>query len=134
MPTEYTNLVSALADTGYPCAEYGWKTRPDGTYLVVGLDYEAGKQEGDGVKTDRSFSVSVDAFFAKLSDRAAVAGKVEAALASCLGDSWELNSIQHETETGLFHIEWVGEVFGTITAPPEPVPDTEPEATEDGDA
>ena len=134
MASEYETLVEKLKATGIPFAEYGWKTRPDGTYLVVGLDYEAGRLEGDGAKADRAFSVSVDAFFTKLSDRAAVAGKVEAALASCLGDSWELNSIQHETETGLFHIEWTGEVCGTITAPPEPVPDTEPEATEDGDA
>ena len=129
MPTEYETLVNALQDTAYPCAEYGWATRPDGTYLVVGLDYEAGRQSGDGAKQDRSFSVSVDAFFRKLEDRAEIAGTVEGVLNTCLGESWELNSFQHESDTGLFHIEWVGQVVGTITAP-------EPENTqpEGGDA
>ena len=42
MPSEYEALVSALQATGIPFAEYGWKTRPEGAYGVVSLDYEAG--------------------------------------------------------------------------------------------
>ena len=119
MPTEYETLVNALKGTDIPFAEYGWKTRPDGTYGVVSLDYEAGTLDGDGRKQDRSFSVSVDVFFRKLSDSAGAAATVEGVLETCCGNSWELNSIQYETDTGFFHIEWVCEVTGTITAPPE---------------
>ena len=119
MPTEYTALVEALQNTNIPFAEYGWKTRPDANFGVVSLDFEAGSLNGDGGKQDRAFEGSVDVFFRKLSDRATMAATVENVLATCCGDSWELNSIQHETETGLFHIEWVFRVAGTITAPAE---------------
>ena len=127
MPTEYTALVEALQQTNIPFMEYGWETRPEGTYGVVSLDFEAGALNGDNGKQDRSFEGSVDVFFRKLSDRAAVASTVEDVLGTCCGSSWELNSIQHETETGLFHFEWVFKVNGTITAPPAP------EAPESGD-
>ena len=103
MPTEYTALVEALQNTNIPFKEYGWETRPDANFGVVSLDFEAGSLNGDGGKQDR----------------ATMAATVESVLAACCGDSWELNSIQHETETGLFHIEWVFRVTGTITAPAE---------------
>lgn len=112
MPSEYEELVNALKATSIPFAEYGWATRPDGTYGVVGLDFEAGTQQGDGQKQDRSYSVSVDVYYRSLSDRDEVTGIVEGVLALYCGDSWSLNSVQHETETGLFHIEWVCEVTG----------------------
>ena len=128
MPEEYTALVGALQDTEIPFAEYGWKTRPEGTYGVVGLDMEAGSLAGDMGKQDRAFDVKVDVFFRKLADREGIAGTVEEALGACLGAAWELNSLQYETETGMFHIEWIGKVTGTITAP-------EPQETqESGDA
>lgn len=117
MPSEYEALVEALTSTEIPFAEYGWKTRPDGMFGVVGLDYEAGSLEGDGLKQDRSFGGSVDLYYRNLSDRAGAMGLIEAALVSCLGDGWELNSVQFETETGLFHVEWTFEVTGTIAAP-----------------
>ena len=118
MPTEYEALVEALQQTDIPFKEYGWETRPEGTYGVVSLDFEAGAMNGDGGKQDRAFECSVDVFFRKLSDRATVAATVEGILETCCGDSWQLNSFQHETENRLFHIEWVCQVTGTITAPP----------------
>lgn len=121
MPDEYTALVEALQNTNIPFSEYGWKTRPENTYGVVGLDMEAGSLAGSEGKQDRAFDVKVDVFFRKLADMAEIAGAVEAALSSCLGACWELNSIQYETETRLFHFEWIGQVTGTITAP-EPDP------------
>jgi hypothetical protein len=120
MPDEYTALVEALQNTNISFAEYGWKTRPEGTYGVVALDMEAGSLAGSDGKQDRAFGISVDVFFRKLSDRAEICGTVEAVLAECLGSGWELNSIQFETETGLFHFEWIGQVTGTITAPEPP--------------
>ena len=119
MPEEYTALVEALQNTNIPFKEYGWETRPDANHGVVSLEFEAGDLNGDGVKQDRAFEGSVDVYFRKLSDRATMAATVESVLNTCCGDSWELNSIQHETDTGLFHIEWVFRVTGTITAPAE---------------
>jgi len=107
MPSEYEALVSALQATGIPFAEYGWKTRPEGAYGVVSLDYEAGSCDGDGVKCDRSWEASVDLFFAMLSDRNVMVPEIESVLTDVCGDAWEMNSLQHETAPGLFHIEWV---------------------------
>jgi len=119
MPSEYTALVEALKNTSIPFKEYGWETRPDANFGVVSLEFEAGSMYGDGTKQDRAFEGSVDVYFRKLSDRATLAATVETALTAACGDSWELNSIQNETDTGLFHIEWVFRVTGTITAPAE---------------
>ena len=42
MPSEYEALVAALKLTSVPFAEYAWKTRPEGAYGVVALEFEAG--------------------------------------------------------------------------------------------
>jgi hypothetical protein len=109
MPKEYEALVAALKLTDYPCAEYGWKTRPEGSYFVAGLDFEAGSLAGDGVKTDRSWSGSLDAFFHLLEERDNVIETAEEILEEVFGSSWTMNSMQYETETGLFHAEWTFE-------------------------
>lgn len=111
MPQEYEALVAALTLTGIPFAEYGWKTRPEGAYGVVSLDFEAGTLNGDGEKLDRSFSGSVDLFYPKLTDREELIDEVEETLAEILGSSWALNSTQYESGTGLFHVEWTFEVM-----------------------
>lgn len=110
MPNEYEALVAALKLTDIPFAEYGWRTRPTGTYGVVSLDMEAGSLNGDGGKQDRSWEASVDVFFSKLSERANVISEIEETLTEVCGNSWELNSSQDESTTGLFHIEWVCDV------------------------
>ena len=119
MPTEYEGLVTALKATVIPFEEYGWKTRPTGTYGVITPDMEAGSVEGDGEKLDRSWEASVDVFFPRKADRRTVISTVENALRSVCGASWELNSTQYETQTRLFHIEWICEVFGEMTGEPE---------------
>ena len=108
---EYSDLVNALKATDIPFAEYAWKARPEGTYGVITPDFEAGTITGDGMKADRSTEVSVDLFFEKLTDQDTLEGTIETVLLNCCGDSWELSSRQHESETGQFHIEWVCEVF-----------------------
>ena len=115
MPAEYETLVAALKLTEIPFAEYGWKARPEGTYGVVSLDMEAGSLNGDGGKQDRSWEASVDVFFSKLSERANVISEIEETLTEVCGDSWEMNSSQYESTTGLFHIEWVCRLMGMIT-------------------
>ena len=124
MPSEYEALVAALKLTSIPFAEYGWKTRPEGAYGVVQLDFEAGSLDGDGEKLDRSWEGSIDLFYPKLTDRSDLIEEVEETLTAITGSSWQLNSTQYETGTGLFHVEWVFEVLDT----PEPDPDPKPES------
>ena len=119
MPAEYEALVAALKTTDIPFAEYDWRPRPEGTYGVVSLDFEAGTENGDGEKDDRKWAFSVDVFHYMLSERADLMAAVEEILTEVCGNSWELNSIQYESSTGLFHIEWAGELFGTVEATEE---------------
>lgn len=132
MPSQYEALVAALKLTSYPVAEYGWATRPEGAYLVTGIDFESGSLSGDGVKQDRSWEGSVDAFFRTLTERDEMIGAVEEILTEIFGASWEMNSLQHERDTGLFHIEWTFTALDTPEEEPEPAPeaDTEPEGND----
>ena len=123
MPDEYKALLDALKETKTPVAEYAWKTRPEGAYYVISLDMESGNLNGDGEKLDRGFEGSLDLFYRKLADRKSLVSQTETILDNVCGSSWELNSTQYETETGLFHVEWVFEVFDGET---EPEPDPEP--------
>jgi len=122
MPSEYEALVAALKLTDIPFAEYGWKTRPEGSYGVVTLDFEAGTATGDDQKLDRSWEASVDVFFSKISERNDIIETVEEVLEEICGSSWALNSNQYESSTGLFHLEWVCVLIDT------PEPEEEPEA------
>ena len=121
MPSEYEALVAALKLTSTPVAEYGWKTRPEGAYYVVGLDFEAGTMNGDGEKLDRSWEGSLDLFYPKLTDRDDLIEATEEILTEIFGASWYLNSTQYEQSTGLFHVEWVFEAMDN------PEPDDEAE-------
>ena len=110
MPTEYEALVEKLKETEIPFVEYEWKNRPDSTYGVVSLDFEDGSEEGDGEKIDRTWQASVDVFLYRLSERDDVIGAIEGVLREVCGSGWWLNSIQYETDTRLFHYEWVCEL------------------------
>lgn len=109
MPSEYEALVAALKLTNTPVAEYGWKTRPEGAYYVVQLEGESGQLNGDGEKQDRAWEGSLDLFYPKLTDRNDLIDATEEILTEIFGASWELSSTQYETDTGLFHVEWVFE-------------------------
>lgn len=113
MPSEYEALVAALKLTSIPFVEYGWKTRPEGAYGVVQLDFEAGTMDGDGGKQDRCWEGSVDLFYQKLTERGDLIEEVEETLAAVCGNSWHLNSTQFENDTGLFHMEWVFQCLDT---------------------
>lgn len=126
MPTEYVSLVEALkslkqaedskAETPVyhylPMAEDGWNTRPDTvSYGMVQLDFEANADRGNDYKESTSYEGSVDLFSMNRSG----AGWVELICSTldqyCEG-SWSLNSHQYERDLGLFHWEWVFQVFG----------------------
>jgi predicted chitinase len=119
VPSEYEALVAALKLTDTPVAEYGWKTRPEGAYYVVQLDFESGQLNGDGEKLERSWEGSLDLFYPKLTDRDDLIEETEEILAEIFGSSWELNSTQYESGTGLFHVEWVFEALDTPQDEPE---------------
>ena len=110
MPSEYEALVAALKLTDIPFAEYGWKKRPEGVYGVVSLDMEVSSLDGDGEKQDRIWEASVDVFLPLLSDRGDATETVEETLTAVCGSAWRQNSVQYESTTGLFHIEWICEV------------------------
>ena len=113
MPSEYEALVAALKLTDTPVAEYGWKTRPEGAYYVVQLEFESGQLNGDGEKLERSWEGSLDLFFTKLTDRNDLIEETEEILDEIFGSSWYLNSTQYENGTGMFHVEWVFEAMDT---------------------
>ena len=119
MPSEYEALVAALKLTDIPFAEYGWRTRPEGAYGVVSLDFEAGNLNGDMAKLDRAWRASVDLFCKMLDERQALIIEVESAIEGVCGASWGLNQVQYEQDAGIFHYEWECQVTGTVTEPQE---------------
>ena len=119
MPSEYEDLVAALKLTSTPVAEYGWKTRPEGAYYVVQLEGDRGSLDADGEKLDRSWGGSLDLFYPKLTDRNDLIDQTEEILTEIFGASWDLNSTQYETGTGLFHVEWVFECLDEPEDDPE---------------
>ena len=127
MPSEYEDLVAALKLTSVPFAEYAWRTRPEGAYGVVSLEFEAAHLDGDDAKNDRVWEGSIDLFYPKLSDRSDLIEEIEETLTETVGNSWELNNTQYENSTGLFHVEWV---FQVVNTPEEPEPEAEPVTTE----
>ena len=131
MPSEYEALIAALRLTSTPVAEYGWKTRPEGAYYVVSLDFESGTFNADGERLDRSWEGSLDLFYPKLTDRDDLIEATEEILAETFGASWHLNSTQYEHDTGLFHVEWV---FEAIDEPEPDPPVAEPAAEENQEA
>lgn len=110
MPQEYEELVSALRETGIPFAEYGWKPTPESDYGIISLEFEADSLDGNDRKQIRAWEGSVDVFFRDISRRALITAQVEEALKSVCDASWRAESFQHESNTGLFHKEWVFQI------------------------
>lgn len=98
--------------SGIPFAEYGWDKRPDGDYGVVAIDFEGESFIGDDLKVDRTFEGSVDLFFFRLADQETYRETVELILSEYCESGWQMSSFQHESGTGLFHIEWTFSVYG----------------------
>lgn len=121
MPTEYTNLVTALKaltqgerpnQVKLPMAEDDWNTRPETvSYGIVSLDFEADALRGDNIKVATAYEGSVDLFSLQRSGAGWVELITETLTEHCEG-CWSLNSHQYERETGLFHWEWVFQVEG----------------------
>ena len=105
----YDELVRELqAIQGVAFAEYEWKTRPNGNFGTVQLDFEAEDDDGDDCHQDRAWEGSVDLF--THGKEMLIVAAVESALESVCGGSWYLNSEQYEQETGLIHREFVFQI------------------------
>jgi len=121
MPTEYTNLVTALKALTQgeepnvktlPMAENEWNTRPDSdSYGIVALDFEADALHGDNIKVCTAYEGSVDLFSRKKDGDGWVEEIVNTLTAYCDG-AWSLNSHMYERENRIFHWEWVFQVEG----------------------
>ena len=105
----FDELVQELqAISGVQFAEYEWKTRPNGNFGTVQLDFEAEDDEGDDCKQGRAWEGSVDLF--THGKEMLIVAAVESALENVCGGSWYLNSEQYERETGLIHREFVFQI------------------------
>ena len=102
----FDTLVTLLkAIEGVQFAEYEWKTRPNGNFGTVQLDFEAADDNGDDIHQGRAWEGSVDLF--THGKEMLIVSAVESALETVCEGSWYLNSEQYEHETGLIHREFV---------------------------
>ena len=102
----FDTLVALLkAIEGVQFAEYEWKTRPNGNFGTVQIDFEAEIDDGDDCKQDRAWEGSVDLF--TRGKEMMIVAAVESALETVCEGSWYLNSEQYEHGTGLIHREFV---------------------------
>ena len=102
----FDTLVATLkAIRGVQFTDYEWKTRPNGNFGTVQLDFEAETSNGDDRKQDRAWEGSVDLF--THGKEMTIAAAVETALETVCMGSWYLNSEQYEQQTGLVHREYV---------------------------
>ena len=105
----FDTLVSLLkAIKNVQFTEYEWKTRPNGNFGTVQLDFEAEDSNGDDTKLDRAWEGSVDLF--THGKEMMIASAVETALETVCAGSWYLNSEQYERDTGLIHREFVFQI------------------------
>ena len=105
----FDELVRQLQDIqGVQFTEYEWRTRPNGNFGTVQLDFEAEDDEGDDCHQDRAWEGSVDLF--THGKEMMIVSAVESALESVCEGSWYLNSEQYEHDTGLIHREFVFQI------------------------
>ena len=121
MPTEYTNLVTALKaltqgekpnQVKLPMAEDDWNTRPETvSYGTVALDFEADALRGDNLKVATAYEGSMDLYSYKKSGDGWVP-LIEEVLTEHCDSCWRLDYHTHERETGLYRWEWVFQIEG----------------------
>ena len=121
MPTEYTNLVTALKAltqgespnlVRLPMAEDDWNTRPETvSYGTVALDYEVDALYGDNIKVATSYEGAVD-LYSLQRDGAGWVPLITSTLTEYCEGAWSLNAHVYERNTGLFHWEWTFQVEG----------------------
>ena len=124
MLEEYTALVTAMksltqasAITSEPdkkllVGEDEWDTRPDAdSYGEIQYEFEADHLDGDNRKHDRAFEGSMDLYSTKRNGEGWPA-LIEQVLEEHCDSCWRLNYHTHETNTSMFHWEWVFQIEG----------------------
>ena len=105
----YGELLQQLQEiNNVQFAEYEWKTRPNGNFGTIQIDFEAEDDNGDDRKQDRAWEGSVDLF--TRGKEMLIVAAVESALEDVCEGSWYLNSEQYEPSTGLIHREFVFQI------------------------
>ena len=99
-------LLKAIPNVQF--TEYEWKTRPNGNFGTVQIDFEAEDDTGNDSMLDRAFEGSVDLY--THGKEMMIVAAVETALETVCSGSWHLNSEQYERETGLIHREFVFQI------------------------
>jgi hypothetical protein len=100
----YKKLLEQLRATGIPFAETAWKKAPRSDYGVIDIDGQAEAMWADNRMKTQAIEGTVDLFTHGAGESAAK--NIQTALDTC-GVSWQLNSIQYESDTGLRHFEWI---------------------------
>lgn len=104
----YEALIDALTECGVPFREGAWDTHPEPPYGVYALDGSGSDLWADDRQEEQVLQGTVDLFVrGRGRDKMAL---VERALYDS-GVSWDLNSIQYESDTRLTHFEWVFEAL-----------------------
>jgi len=124
MLEEYTALVTAMkgltqasATTSEPdrtllVGEDEWDTRPDAdSYGEIQYEFEADHLDGDNRKHDRAYEGSMDLYSTKRNGEGWPA-LIEQVLEEHCDSCWRLNYHTYETNTSLFHWEWVFQIEG----------------------
>ena len=124
MMSLYTALVTAMKgltqasgttsepDKILPVAEDGWDVRPDAdSYGEIQYEFEAGSLDGDNRKNDRAYEGSMDLYSRKRNGDG-WPELIEQVLTDHCDSCWRLNYHTHETNTSLFHWEWVFQIEG----------------------
>lgn len=121
MPTEYTNLVTALKAltqgespnlVRLPMAEDDWNTRPETvSYGIVSLDYEVDALRGDNIKVATAYEGSVD-LYSLNRDGAGWVELITSTLTEYCDGAWSLNHHTYERDSNLFHWEWAFQIEG----------------------
>lgn len=121
MPTEYTNMVTALKaltqgespnQVTLPMAEDDWNTRPETvSYGIVSLDFEADALRGDNIKVATAYEGSVD-LYSLNRDGAGWVDLITSTLTEYCEGAWSLNHHTYERDSNLFHWEWAFQIEG----------------------
>ena len=123
----YSDLITALRATGLPLAEWAWEGQegpPQTDYLVVALDGQGESLWANTHMAERALEGSIDLF--AYTDGRNNAATVEGVLNS-IDCAWYLSSIQHESDTGLIHYEWIFQMCTSMAYTTQEAPNAQDE-------
>lgn len=103
------NDLRDLLLTITPNVYHYFATGQTGNYILWAEDGEGNSQGADDTKEYQSLQGTIDYFTKTEFDP--VSNQIQDALNSA-DIAWKLNSVQHETDTGYIHYEWLWEVDG----------------------